>query len=299
MTGSTLLKEQPKEVDYEGKYDPQNPENEADFKKAYSKLISKIAAEGAAQPKLLVTEDEVKKVEEERQKAEEARKFQERIQTHTEKTKKKKDLVKEELEEKAMKECTFAPKTLRKTEKRRLEDFLKDQQRYLEKKQENINKMAKDNQEKEEQSIASLPRINERSKVLTEVKKEQSAQPVHERLFAKSKKPIAPPEEDQKIEEHKKPKKKEGLHREFTLYEEAKKRQERWAERMKKEAEGLKPAKPAKEYSKDPYVQQKFVKELNAVLGNLKDFAPDKLLSYEQMSTLLYILLLPRLTENH
>ncbi len=68
---------------------------------------------------------------------------------------------------------------------------------------------------------------------------------------------------------------------------------------MKKEAEGLKPAKPAKEYSKDPYVQQKFVKELNAVLGNLKDFAPDKLLSYEQMSTLLYILLLPRLTENH
>lgn len=101
--------------------------------------------------------------------------------------------MKEELEEKELKECTFAPKTLRATEKRKLEDFLKDQQRHLERKQENISKMAKDNQEKEESSIVSLPHINERSKVLTETK-EPLAQPVHERLYAKSKKPIAQPE---------------------------------------------------------------------------------------------------------
>lgn len=117
--------------------------------------------------------------------------------SHADKIKKKKELVKEELEEKAMKECTFAPKTLRKTEKRKLEDFLKDQQKYLDKRQETIKKMAKDSQEKEEQSIASLPKINERSKMLSNKTegKEQPAQPVHERLFAKSKKPLPQPEE--------------------------------------------------------------------------------------------------------
>ena len=104
--------------------------------------------------------------------------------------KQKIDLAKEEREEKELKECTFAPKTLRTSEKRKLEDFLKDQQKHLEKKQENINRLAKDNQEKEEASIVSMPKINERSKVITG-EKESPDKPVHERLYAKSKKAIA------------------------------------------------------------------------------------------------------------
>ena len=285
--GSTLLKPEAKEVEYEGKYDPKNPENEADFKKAYSKLISKIASsQGKEEPQLLVTENDIKKIEEEKQKAENAKGFQDRVQNHTEKIKKKRDLVKEELEEKEMRECTFAPKTLRKTEKRRLEDFLKDQQRHLEKKQENINKLVKDNQEKEELSIASLPKINEHSRIMTEVKKEQSSKPVHERLFAKSKKPITSNEDEQtKPEEKKATRKKDGVPRQFTLYEEAKKRQDKWLEKQKTEAEGLK-AKPLKEYSRDPYVQQKFVKEFNAVLNEIAPGDNTKPLSYEQMSNL-------------
>eukprot|EP01022_Parablepharisma_sp_SALTPOND_P021433 TRINITY_DN4226_c0_g1_i3.p4 TRINITY_DN4226_c0_g1~~TRINITY_DN4226_c0_g1_i3.p4 ORF type:complete len:447 (+),score=84.11 TRINITY_DN4226_c0_g1_i3:10566-11906(+) len=281
--GSITMKAEPKDVEYEGKHDPTNPENETDFKKAYAKLISKIASQAKNEPQMLVTQEELNKIEEDKLKAEDAKNFPERIHSHTEKVKKKKDLVKEELEEKEMKECTFAPKTLRKTEKRRLEDFLNDQKRYLEKRQENINKMAQDNKVKEEQSIVSLPRINERSKVLTEVKKEQTSQPVHERLFAKSKKPITAPEEDTKPEE-KKVRKKEGAPREFTLYEEAKKRQERWLERQRKEAEGLKASKPSKEYSKDPYVQQKFTKAFNAVLNSFGNLVPDQLLTYDQTS---------------
>ncbi len=103
--------------------------------------------------------------------------------------------MKEEQDERELKECTFVPKTLRPSEKRTLDDFLKDQQRHLERKQENINRIAKDNKDKEESSIVSMPKINERSKVLSEAKEQVSAQPVHERLFAMSKKPLAQPEE--------------------------------------------------------------------------------------------------------
>jgi len=272
----------PKEITYEGKFDESNPENEADFKKAYAKLINKMTNEPNDAPQMLVTENDLKKVEDEKQKAENLRKFQERIAEHNEKLKKKKDAIKEELEEKAMKECSFAPKTTRKGEKRKLEDFLKDQKKYLDKKQENIAKMQKDSQEKEEQSIASLPRINEKSKVLTENKKEETGAPVHERLYAKSKKPVQIPHEEN---EEKKPKKKEGPPREFSLYEEAKKRQEKWLERMKKEEEGQKPAKQSKEYSRDLYVQQKYIKEFNSVLSTISGFDPEnKILSFEQMS---------------
>ena len=122
-----------------------------------------------------------------KQKALNARNFQERIHEKVEKGKKKKEEVKEKMEEKELKECTFAPKTLRQTEKRSLEDFLRDQQRHLDRKQETINKIAKDNEIKEESLMILQPAINEKSKVLLESKEDES-KPVYERLYAKSKK---------------------------------------------------------------------------------------------------------------
>ena len=75
--------------------------------------------------------------------------------------------------------------------------------------------------------------------------------------------------------------------REFTLYEEAMKRQERWLERQKREAEGVQKAKVPKSYSRDPYVQQKYIKEYNNALLSL-GIPPESsgaALTYDQMST--------------
>lgn len=63
------------------------------------------------------------------------------------------------------------------------------------------------------------------------------------------------------------------------MYEEAKKREDRWIERQKKEAEGLKAASQ-KPYSKDPYVQQKFAKDYFAALSS----GETAMLSYDKMS---------------
>ncbi len=128
-----------------------------------------------------------------------AKSFQEREHKYMDAIKKKQDLVKEEREEKELKECTFAPRTLRPKERRTLDDFLKDQQKHLDRKKDDITKMAKDSQEKEEASLASLPKINEKSKVL---KKDQpDDKPAYERLFAMSKNPIGKSKRKIKAEE--------------------------------------------------------------------------------------------------
>jgi hypothetical protein len=95
-----------------------------------------------------------------------------------------------EQEESKLRECTFAPKTLRGSDKRKLEDFLKDQQKHLDRKQENIARLTEDMKAKEESLIVLQPSINERSRVLHEGKAEDA--PVHERLYARSKKPLEP-----------------------------------------------------------------------------------------------------------
>lgn len=196
-----------------------------------------------------------------------------------EKGKKKKEAVKEEMEERALKECTFAPKTLRQTEKRSLEEFLRDQQRHLDRKQETISKMAKDNEIKEESLMISQPAINERSKILLESKEDQS-KPAYERLYEKSKKPMEKTEKPVEQPAKNVEKKKEGERREFALYEEAKKRQERSEARIKEA--NKKPTK-SKNYSRDHHVQQKYIKEFNNALGST---IPENL-DYEKMSIII------------
>ena len=206
--------------------------------------------------------------------------FQERANEKIEKAKKKREMLEKEMEERALKECTFAPKTLRQTEKRKFEDFLKDQQHHLKKRQDEIIKMAKENDIKQDSAMLSQPKINEHSKLLTE-NKENVDVPVHERLYAKSKTTAKPKEE----KEVKQVVKKHDEHWELKLYEEAQRRQEKWE---KEQREALNKKKnETKTYSRDPYVQQKYIKEFSAALIASNIPAQGGTLSYDQVKTVL------------
>lgn len=188
--------------------------------------------------------------------------------------------MKEEIEEKELKECTFAPKTLRQKEKRSLDDFLRDQQKHLERKQENINRLQKDNEAKEESLMVAQPLINEHSKILTEGKDREDGKKAYERLYEKSKKPLN--EEKPKEEHPKKPiekQKKGGERRDIALYEEAKKRQDKMKAKLDEEK---KKKPPNKDYSRDQFVQQKYIKEYNNALIFI-GVSPLEKLNYERM----------------
>ena len=265
-------------------FDPQSPENEIDFKKAYAKLATKISSQEDDEPKLLINENELRKIvkDQERieERTEEISSFHEKIQNRQDKKKTKVESMKTELEKKQMAECTFAPKLTTQKETRQLEDFLRDQEKHLEKHKETVRRIAQENQEKEEKSIVSLPKINDNSKSIGN----QGGKPVHERLYSKAKKEIEQPKP-----ETKKSKVKEGNERQLTLYEEAKKRKERADERLKKEQEDLKNSKFSKGFAKDPYIKQKYSKEFNSILESLESDNPETFLTFDKMSNLNYI----------
>jgi len=196
-----------------------------------------------------------------------------RAKSQAEKTKQRMQLLKKQLEEQQMKECTFVPKTLRQKERRHFQDFLKDQQQYLEKRRESLRKMIEQNKTKEEQSIMSVPRINEQSKPI------EVNEPVHERLFSKSKKIAV--NQERKVEKKRSVK---GTPREFSLYEEAEQRQKRLEERIRKEH--FMSNRPIKEYSKDPFIRQKFSKEFNQIINSIEII--NSLLTFTQMSNTLF-----------
>eukprot|EP00826_Nyctotherus_ovalis_P045895 TRINITY_DN5121_c0_g2_i1.p1 TRINITY_DN5121_c0_g2~~TRINITY_DN5121_c0_g2_i1.p1 ORF type:complete len:437 (-),score=138.64 TRINITY_DN5121_c0_g2_i1:2076-3386(-) len=266
-----------KDLEYKGKHNSQNPENEADFKKAYAKLANRMSSQDEAD--MLGSAGDLRQLQTDRRRAEGRRSFQERVQHNRERTKAKVDHIRAELQKREVEECTFAPKTLRKTEKRKLDDFLKDQKKHLDRREETVKKLAQKRVEEEEKEMVTQPLINSHSKILAEgvVDKE----PVYERLFAKSKKEISIPKP-----ESKKARKQSGTARQLQLYEEAKKRQERLTERQKKEDEELKANMFSREYTKDPYVQQRYAKEFNSVLSSISCL--DSLLTLEQMSNLKY-----------
>ena len=118
---------------------------------------------------------------------ESAKGFHDRVQAYAENAKKKVEKAREEYAERQMKECSFAPKTLHNTERRNFQDFLHAQQQHLQKKQIDINKLIEDNKQKQEGELMGHPEINLKSRVLATTKQGPSA-PVHERLFAISKK---------------------------------------------------------------------------------------------------------------
>lgn len=277
--GFNNIKSNDKHIQSKDSFDPQNPENETNFKKAYAKLATKISSQESDDPKLLVNEDELKEIEVNQ----ETTNFHQRVQHLQEKTKTKVKQIKAQLEEKEMAECTFAPKLTKKTEKRKLEDFLKDQQKHLDKHKETVEKITQENMEKEEQEMVAHPRINEHSKVLTAGKSSREEKPVHERLYSKNKKEIT------NVKPEMRKPSKDIIARQLTLYEEAKKRQERANERQKKEEEDLKACKFSKGFAKDPYIKQKFSKEFNSVLESLEIKNTSAPLTYDQMCNCYYL----------
>jgi len=150
----------------------------------------------------------------------------------------------------------------------------------LDKRQENINRIQKDNVEKEESEMISQPTINEHSKILIEGKQDMS-KPTYERLYTQSKKQLEKPEEIKPVQRIIK---KESDRREFALYEEAKKRQDR---QQVREKEANQKKKVVEKMSKDPYVQLKYIKEFNWALNSLMYINQEELLSYDKMSTVL------------
>lgn len=124
-----------------------DPEREADFDKAYNKLVKKFYNEQG--PNLLIPEEDLHKAE---QKGFDANEVQRKILEQQRKKEEKIKMIKQMQEEKELEGCTFAPQMLTKKkkktdaeEKRDLNKFLDDQKKYMEKKE------AKKNERKEQQ----------------------------------------------------------------------------------------------------------------------------------------------------
>lgn len=263
--------------DYEGKYDPDNPENETNFNKAYNKLAQKIAAETDPKSQILVTNRELRHIE--IKTAKDPQILLSRARSLNEITKKRLEEIKEELEYKEMKECTFAPKISDKRKQRSLQKFLDAQQKHMEKRQENVQRMIKDIKEREEESITSLPKINGQPKLF------EKTESVYERLFLRSKKAVIvnPKSEERPTI------KNEGTPRGLLLYEYAKKKQEFVSKKQKEEKKSKLKTIPYK-YAKDPYVKKKFNKEFNAIVKSIGDIDQNKGFTYIQMRKICMLL---------
>jgi hypothetical protein len=91
-----------------------------------------------------------------------------RVYDYANKVKRKKEILKEELKEKEVVECTFAPKIINKDpdEKRTLESFMADQNKFLTRKQQNIERIKSDQNKKLEKQVMN-PTINKVLNILT------------------------------------------------------------------------------------------------------------------------------------
>ena len=162
-----------------------DPEREADFDKAYNKLVKKFYQEQG--PNLLIPEEDLYKAE---QRGIDVGEVQRRIQEDQRRKDEKLRMLKQIQEEKELEGCTFAPQMLtKKREKRDLGKFLEDQQKYLEMKQ----KKQLERQEKalfNEQSVmAPVPLVNEKSKRLLEKKLKKLEEGPDQRLSASATRP--------------------------------------------------------------------------------------------------------------
>ncbi len=271
---------------YPGKNDPQNPENEADFKKAYRKLAEKLATEKAATaPKILLDPKELQAAAEERQKMESARQFQERVYGYAEKIKQKKGLIKEEAIGTELKECTFSPQTVRPVEQpRTLDEFLQDQSRFQQRKQDNIAKISEDGKEKVKEDVSQMPQIDENSAALAS--KKPRDEPIFERLYSIAKKPIQPPAAESEKKEDPKHKLENGERREFRLYQIAVQKNKEWFEKKAQEEHPRKPKAAPKDPSVDPMIIQGFRKEFLSAAANL-GLTESSTATYEQMKSIM------------
>jgi hypothetical protein len=95
-----------------------------------------------------------------------------------------------------MKECTFAPQIDKTDKQRTMNEFLEDENKFVQKVQDNVAKIAEENKVKEESKIANNPQIDENSRALIEQKR--GSEPIYEKLYAKRKIKSKPQEEEKK-----------------------------------------------------------------------------------------------------
>ncbi len=250
----------------------QDPENEVDFRKAYSRLASAMSARG------LVPENALP-ISSARGSVSSIPQFQERAAIHAENARKWAAEARELKERQEMQECTFNPRTTTQGDRRKLDEFLKDQRMFEERKKENLTRLSSDTRSKIESSVVQRPRIDCRSKQLAE-RRQDSAAPVHERLFACSKKHLKVQTEDENHENSGKKTARTRTGREVALYNDAKRRQEKLARMQKGET------KPVHNtVSTDPYVIQRFTKEFARALCEIGVTIPEAtMLGFDQTS---------------
>ncbi len=204
---------------------------------------------------------------------------------YAENVKQKKDLMKEDVESAQMKECTFSPQVIRLNDQpRTLDEFLQDQNKFQQKKHDNIEKISGDNKEKVAGSVTLKPQIDENSAVLIQRKPRNA--PIYERLFEMSKKPVGKPEEDSKEESHKQRTSQER--RDLKLYNIAvqKKKDQEEKEQEEKRKRRVKPTPVA---SNDPLVILGFRKEFHSAVESCGAAESSKT-NYVQTSMLQFII---------
>lgn len=206
--------------------------------------------------------------------------------------------MKEDMDTVQMKECTFAPQIVRPNDRpRSLEEFLQDQSKFQQKRNDTIAKISSDNKDKVEGSVSLRPQIDGNSAAMAQQKPRN--EPIFERLFEISKKPLnerikkkltkeeeekaAKAEIEKKMDEERKAKARQE-HRELKLYnialQKKKEEEEKAAEEKHKKATN----KPVALASNDPLVVLGFRKEFQAALMN--SGSVDGKVKYEQMSNI-------------
>ena len=95
-------------------------------------------------------------------------------------------------EEDELKDCTFEPDTYqsRKADPninttRELDEFLGDQQRFLENKEEKVKKWKMDNTLKEVEELSLQPKLDDLSRQIVDMMDDRKGQKTHERLYKK------------------------------------------------------------------------------------------------------------------
>ena len=155
-----------------------DPEREADFDKAYQKLVKKFANEQGAN--MLIPEEDLHRVE---NRGVDINEVQRKIQEQARKKEEKMLQMRLVKQEKEMEGCTFAPiiytkKTNKKgggqgqqEDKRDLNTFLEDQKRFEEQKAQK-QRERQDRVLASEQQQITTPMVNEKSKQMLEKRKQ-------------------------------------------------------------------------------------------------------------------------------
>ena len=209
--------------------------------------------------------------------------------------KRKKELVKEELNARNMKECTFAPQIIRSGDgSRKFDDFLQDQSKFNQRRLDNIARIAEDSKAKTQPQIDPHPQIDPNSVALLEAKRGQER--IFERLYALSKKTIPAPLSASKpapgpstaAGPRPGPRPTAGPpseRREVRLYADAERLQKK--KQAQAEERKAKPRPPLKKPgATDPLVEQAYRKEYAAALADAGVPAEEGELTYEQLRTL-------------